>query len=355
MFPEEEKTATRHAGDSWDILGVGLANLSRPSGIEVNRTIGPIDVWEARKQIRPWVLRTPLLYSMALSKRIGCELYLKMECWQVCGSFKVRGVLNFYSHLTEEDRAKGLTAASSGNHGLALAYASKLLRKCPIKIFMAESAEAEKVGKLKLLGADVVVSGKDFNAAYDHAQAYARESKAIYVHGHSHPFIIAGHGTIGLEILEDLPDPDLIITPIGGGGLVAGLTLAVKSIAPQVRLIGVEPSAAPGAYLSLREGFAHEQVELSPSVADGLLGGFGALPFAISHDHIERVELVEEDEIIKAMKVFQQDEQLIVEGSGAVGLAALLAGKVREPGKKVVLIVTGRNIGARRFNYLMKA
>ena len=314
----------------------------------------PIMVWEARARVHPYIYRTPLLYSHALSQRTGAEVYLKMECWQVCGCFKVRGVSNFLSAITPEQFSRGLVTASSGNHGLGLAYIARLLGISPVKIFLPETGEPAKINKLKLLGAEPIIGGKDFFAAYDRAQSFLEETGLLYVHSHAHPLIIAGQGTIGLEILEDIPGVDMIVVPIGGGGLVSGIAAAVKSIAPSVRIVGVEPMAAPGAYLSLREGRFCERIELRPSIADGLMGGFSPLPFQIAHTLIERVELVEETEILEAMRSFFKEDQLFVEGSAAVGLAAMLAGKIRELNKKVVLVLTGRNINAEKFLSLMR-
>jgi len=304
---------------------------------------------QAVLRIRPFVYKTPLLYSAALSKKTGMELYLKMECWQKCGSFKVRGVANFLSQLEKGSRDLLLVTASSGNHGLALAFMSRLMGKGSVCIYVPRKADKAKIEKIKLLGAQIVCSGKDFFASLDLAMASARQKKGIYVHSHAHPHIIAGQGTIGVEILEDLPDTDLIVVPIGGGGLVAGIASAVKARIPSIRILGVEPEAAPGAYLSLREGRSIERIQLHPSLADGLLGGFSPLPFSIAGNLIESVFLVKEEEIKKAMRTFFTEEQLIVEGASAVGLAAILAGKIHEPKKKVVLVLTGRNINANNF------
>jgi threonine dehydratase len=175
----------------------------------------------------------------------------------------------------------------------------------------------------------------------------------IYVHSHSHPLVIAGQGTIGLEIIEDLPDVQTILVPIGGGGLVSGIATAVMTATSDVRIVGVEPTGAPGAYLSFRDGHCHEKIQLTPSVADGLVGTLTPLTWEISKDLIADVKLVEEEEIIHAMQVFQHDEQLMVEGAAAAGLAAILSGKIDVESKKVVLVITGRNIDADKYNKLV--
>ena len=269
------------------------------------------------------------------------------------GCFKVRGAINMVSALSSKERGLGLVTCSSGNHGTALAYAASIFGHPPTKVFLPEEADPKKVDKIKALGAEAVLHGIDFLETLREAQQYAKESGGIYVHSHSHPLIIAGQGTIGLEIIEELPDVQTILVPIGGGGLISGIAVAVKSVVPEVRIIGVEAAAAPGAYLSFRDGFCHEQVDINPSVADGLLGTLTPLTWEISHNLVEAVKLVEEDEIIQAMRVFQQDEQLMIEGSASVGLAAILSGQVDIHGQKVVLILTGRNIDAGRYNKLV--
>ena len=315
----------------------------------------PVDVWTARSRLKNLILRTPLLFSPALSRRTGCQLYMKMECWQLCGCFKIRGAINMVSALTPSERSRGLVTCSSGNHGAALAYAASIFGRPPTKVFLPKCADPNKVDKLRTLGAEAVLHGIDFLEALDEALQYAKDSGGIYVHSHSHPLIIAGQGTIGLEIMEDLPDVQMILVPIGGGGLISGIATAVKSATAQVRVIGVEATAAPGAYLSFRDGRCHERVDIRPSVADGLMGTLTPLTWEISRNLVEGVKLVEEDEIIQAMRVFQQDEQLMVEGSASVGLAAILSGKIDVQGQKVVLVLTGRNIDARKYNKLVNS
>jgi threonine dehydratase len=323
------------------------------SAVTEGQPFGISDVWRARARLVGRVLRTPLLFSRSLSDRAGCRLYLKMECWQLCGCFKVRGAINMVSALTAEERGCGLVTCSSGNHGTALAYAASIFGQAKARVFLPTTADASKVSKLKALGAEAVLCGADFLETLDEAQRYARDSGATYVHSHSHPLVIAGQGTIGLEIMEDLPDVQAILVPVGGGGLISGIATAVKSAAPQVRIVGVEPTAAPGAYLSFRDGHCHERVEIQPSVADGLLGTLTPLTWEIARHVVERVILVEEAEIILAMRVFQQEEQLMLEGSACVGLAAILAGKVDVQGQKVALVLTGRNIAAQPYNRLV--
>src|SRR5512137_2077850 len=194
----------------------------------------PAEIWLARARLKHLILRTPLLFSPALSRRTGAQIYLKMECWQVCGSFKVRGAINMVAALTAEQRGRGLVTASSGNHGIALAYAASLFGHPPTTIFLPEYADKTKLSKLEALGARIVLHGADFLQAFDRANDYATEVGATFVHSHAHPLVIGGQGTIGLEIMEDLPDPDIVLVPSGGGGIVSGISTAVKAANPRV-------------------------------------------------------------------------------------------------------------------------
>ncbi len=315
----------------------------------------PREIWKSRQRIQQHIHRTPLVYSDSLSKLTGSEVYIKPECWQRCGCFKVRGAVSHVSSLSKEQLSKGLVTASSGNHALAVAFASTLFGKPPTRIYVPEDADPAKVKRIMEWEPELVYHGNSFFEAYKEARRYEKETGAVFVHSHGDPMVIAGQGTIGLEVMEDLPDVDSIIIPIGGGGLVSGISTAAKTINPDVRIIGVEPSAAPGAYTSLRDGVAHEEIEIEDSIADGLLGGFGSLPFQICSKTVDETHLVEDSEIIEAMKAFQQEEQLMVEAASSVGLAALMSGKVEAKGEKVVLIVTSRNVGADKYNALVNS
>jgi len=316
--------------------------------------LGTADIWSARRRIKPFVNRTPLLYSLTLSQRLNCSVYLKMECWQLCGCFKVRGAINAVSSLSDEQKKKGLVTASSGNHAIAVAYAASLFGNPATTIFLPENADASRVEKLRLLGAALELHGFTYLEAYDHAREFAEKTGAVYIHSHADPHIIAGQGTIGLEIIEDLPDVEAILVPIGGGGLISGIATAVKSASPSTLIYGVEPSAAPSAYMSFKGGVCYERIETKPSIADGLLGGIGRLPFDLMRTRVERVELVEDDEIAQAMAVLQQDEQLMVEAASCVGLAAVLSHKIDLQGKKIVFVITSRNIAASKYNQIIK-
>ncbi len=322
---------------------------------DLGEVFDPREIWYARNRIMEHVYRTPLVYSDSLSKLTGSEIYLKPECWQRCGCFKVRGAVSHVSSLSKEKLSKGLVTASSGNHALAVAFASTLFGKPPTRIYVPENPDPAKVKRIMEWDPELVYHGNSFFEAYTEARRYEKKTGATFVHSHGDPLVIAGQGTIGLEVMEDLPDVDSIIIPIGGGGLISGISTATKTINDELRIIGVEPTAAPGAYTSLRDGVAHEEIEIEESIADGLLGGFGSLPFQICSKIVDETHLVTDAEIIEAMKAFQREEQLMVEAASSVGLAALMTGKVKAKREKVVLIVTSRNISAERYNQLINS
>jgi threonine dehydratase len=321
--------------------------------LDLGDVFDPSEIWSAHNRIKQYIHRTPLFFSDSLSKLTGSMIYIKPECWQKCGCFKVRGAISHISSLTEEEKNRGLVTASSGNHALAVAYASTLFGKPPTRIYVPENADPAKVKKIMQWEPDLVYHGDSFFDAYKEARRYTEENDATFVHSHGDLRVIAGQGTIGLEVLEDLPEVNAIIVPIGGGGLISGISVAAKTISDSVRIIGVEPSAAPGAYTSLRDGVAHEEIEIGDSIADGLLGGFGSLPFQICSKTVDEIHLVDDSEIIEAMKAFQREEQLMVEAASSVGLAALMTGKAQVEGEKVVLVVTSRNIDAAKYNQLI--
>lgn len=322
---------------------------------DLSDVFDPREIWKARKRIQDHIHRTPLVYSDSLSKQTGSEVYIKPECWQHCGCFKVRGAVNHVSSLSKEQLERGLVTASSGNHALAVAFASTLFGKPPTRIYVPEDADPAKVKRIMEWEPELVYHGNGFFEAYKEAKRHEKETGATFVHSHGDPMVIAGQGTIGLEVLEDLPDVESIIIPVGGGGLISGISTAAKTINEDIRIIGVEPNAAPGAYTSLRDGVAHEEIEIEDSIADGLLGGFGVLPFQICSQTVDETHLVTDSEIIEAMKLFQREEQLMVEAASSVGLAALMTGKVEAKGEKVVLIVTSRNIAADKYNQLVNS
>ncbi len=302
------------------------------------------DLQAARKTVSPHVWRTPLLLSDALSRRSCGEVWLKAECWQRTGSFKIRGALHRLATLSSAERAREIVTASAGNHGLGVAAASRALGLPPPTIFVPETAPATKLRRLAASGCDLHRAGADYDAAHALALVYAQERGALYLSAYDDPAVIAGQGTVGLEILEDLPGADLLLVPVGGGGLIAGIAVAAKALRPDVRVLGVQPEASPAAYLSLRDGCAYEAYAAGPTLCDGLAGGFGRLPFEIARHLVEEVLVVPEEGVREAVGWLAAEEQLVVEASGAIAIAPLLLSQLDVRDQVVVAVLTGRNL-----------
>ena len=301
----------------------------------------------ARERIASAVYRSPCPYSLSLSKLCGAEIFCKLDHLQMTGSFKERGARNKLVQLSGEQKKAGVIAASAGNHALALAYHGELLQ-IPVTVVMPRFAPLIKVSNCRGFGATVVLHGETYDAARQHAAALVKERHLTYVPGFDDPEIIAGQGTLGLEVLEDLPEVDAILVPVGGGGLIAGIAVAAKAIKPSVQIIGVEPVNAPALSVSLEKG-ALTRVDTRPTLADGLgVAEVGQLCFDLARKLVDRVVLVDEIAIAKAVLRLLELEKMVVEGAGAVGLAAMMnrqsLGLVELEGKKVVLVLCGGNI-----------
>ena len=304
------------------------------------------DILVARQIIVPHIYSTPLRYSYALSEKVGAEVYLKPENLQRTGSFKVRGALNKVFHLSAAEKAQGTVAASSGNFAVGAAYATHVAGDVPLCLFMAETTPRSKLDKLRSYQVEIVLTGEDYEDAHEASVAYQQEHNKVYLHTYDDPLVMAGQGTIGIEIMEDLPDADVILIPIGGGGLISGIAVAAKSINPDIHIVGAQVSASPSAQLSLQQGRAIEHYKSAPTMAEGLAGGFGLLPFQTAAHLLDEVVLLDEDELAAGIYAMLTKEQLVIEASGIVGVSALLSGKVDVQGKKVAVVLSGGNIDA---------
>lgn len=312
---------------------------SRELGVQTDPDAFLRSITAAEERIRGVASRTPLVEAPALSRICGRQVYLKLECYQPIRVFKIRGAFNKVSQVS----SAGVVAASSGNHGIAVAYSARRLgKKCTVVV--PETAVPEKVSAIMELGADVVKFGR-FS---DEREARARElagKLGEFVHPFNDPEVIAGQGTCGLEIVEQLDDFDSVVVPVGGGGLISGIAVAVKTAKPSARVLGVEPVGASKLGPSIEKG---ERVVLqSPkSIADGLLpNSVGELPFELCRGRVDGMVVVTDDEIIRAVKLLLQQAHVVAEPSGAAPLAALLAGhNVDQLGERVVLVVSGGNI-----------
>ncbi|MFN8515063.1 MAG: threonine/serine dehydratase [Chloroflexia bacterium] len=305
------------------------------------------DVFLAARRIGPHVLGTPLERSAVLSAELGCEVWLKLECQQRTGSFKLRGALNRLLTLSAEERARGVLTCSAGNHGLGVTEAARLTG-IRATIVVPENASPAKVEALRRAGVELLLVGADYDAAEARAPGIAAERGLTFVSPYDDPFVIAGAGTVGLEVLRDLPEVGTILVPVGGGGLASGIGVAAKGINPGVRVVGVQSEASQPMVAALTAGEL-VWVECGDSLADGLAGNIapGSITFPLVRDHLDEVVTVSEAGIAAAMRAFVDRHHLIVEGSGAVGLAALQAGRVRGLPEPVVLIVSGGNVATR--------
>lgn len=297
----------------------------------------------ARERMKGIIHITPLDYSKTFSTLSQNDVFLKLENMQKTGSFKVRGAYNKVFSLSDEELKKGVIAASAGNHAQGVAYASQNLN-VPCTIVMPKGAPISKVQATMGYGAKVVQKGKNFDESLAYAIQLQEETKATFIHAFDDEAIIAGQGTVGLEIVEQLPDVDAIIVPIGGGGLIAGIALAVKEKNPNVKIYGVQAKACP----SMKKSIINNKpiaVEATPTMADGIaVGKPGSITFDIVHKYVEDILLVDEMEIARTMLMLLERNKLMVEGSGAASLAALLYNKIPMTNKKVVPVLSGGNV-----------
>lgn len=308
---------------------------------------GPVtfaDIVAARKRIRAGVYCSPCPESVPLSELTGSRIHCKLDYLQRTGSFKERGARNALAQLDDKARAAGVVAASAGNHALALAYHGQQLG-IGVTVVMPRFAPLIKVTTCRTLGASVHLHGNTFSEARERANALAAEHNLTYVHGYDDPAIIAGQGTVGLEVLEQVEDVEAVVVPVGGGGLIAGVSVAIKHQRPDVQVIGVESAAAPSFTASLAEGRA-TSVEAHPTLADGLaVGRMGELAFETARAHVDRVVAVAEQPLALAILRLAEQEKSVVEGAGAAPLAALLSEQLPElRGRRVVLLLAGGNI-----------
>jgi threonine dehydratase len=302
------------------------------------------DIERAREVIRASVLVTPLLHSQTFSTMTGANVYLKPENLQKAGSFKVRGATYKISRLSAEERTRGVIATSMGNHAQAVAIAAHALGVSST-IVMPEQAPLVKVTATRGYGAQVILHGTTFEDAYVYARTLQTETGATFIHSFDDPDLIAGQGTLGLEILEQVPTVDAIIVPVGGGGLIAGIALAVKALRPEVQVIGVQAAGADAVKRSLESDQIVTLHHLD-TIADGIrINSPGKLPFAILRSHLDQIVTVDDKEIMSALLLLLERCKLQVEGAGSVGLAALLhPGLLNLAGKNVVLLLSGGNI-----------
>ena len=302
------------------------------------------DIVKAHEMMDGIVRKTPLQYSNTFSRLAGTGMYLKLECLQLTGSFKVRGALAKIGRLTEKQAGHGVIAASAGNHAQGVAFASAR-KNVSCTIVMPKNASPAKVAATKSYGATVVQQGYNYDEAWEATQEIAKREGRTIIHAFDDPDVIAGQGTVGLELLEDMPDLDRIYLPLGGGGLAAGVATAVKAKKPKVKIIGVESKAFPAMKESVKKG-SLQSVKAGYTIADGIsVKSPGRLTFEIVEKHLDDIVLVDDTAIVKTMFLLMERAKLVVEPAGAASLAYLLANRHRAGrSERVVSILSGGNV-----------
>ncbi|MBD9508894.1 threonine/serine dehydratase [Ensifer sp. ENS10] len=301
------------------------------------------DIREAQERLKPHIRHTPLLRADKIEKAAGCELYLKPETLQITGAFKIRGALNKALSLSREEIANGIIATSSGNHAQGLAYAARMLDVKAILVLPVTTPKI-KIENTKALGAEVILFDGDTAARWKRVYEIAAENKYAAVHAFEDPIVMAGQGTIGCEILQDLDDVDTVIVPIGGGGLISGIATAIKETKPSVRVIGAEPALTPK-YFHSRINKERTSLPLKNTIADGLrISVPGQNPYPIIEKYVDEIVLVEDEHIIAGMRALAKDAKLIAEPAASIGVGALLAGSIDvKPDEKVCAVLSGGN------------
>jgi len=309
-------------------------------------TVKLADIYEARNILKNIIIPTPVLPDEKLSQQIGAKAFLKAECLQRSGSFKVRGAYNKISRLSEEEKKRGVVTGSAGNHAQAVALAARLLN-ISSTIVLPERAPLTKVMATKAQGAEVILKGATFDEAVAYSRELEKERGLTYVHAFDDELVIAGQGTIGCEIAEDLPSASVVVIPIGGGGIISGIAIAVKELIKGVRVIGVQAANVAPVNESLKEGHPVE-VGFQPTIADGIaVKRPGTITLPIINDLVDQVVEVSEDEITAGIAHCVQNTRLVVEGAGAAGVAALLARKIDlAETDTVCAVLAGGNIDA---------
>ena len=301
------------------------------------------DILQARKHLQGIIWETPLEKSGVLCDRTEMAVYLKAECLQRTGSFKLRGAYHKIASLGSQEKAKGIVTSSAGNHAQGVGGAATRFN-IPGRIYVPEIIPRNKLAAIQRYRVEVVIEGKLYDEAHAAAVADAKKSGRVYIPSYDDPLIMAGHGTLGLEMLDEIADLDAVIVPVGGGGLIAGVATAAKTINPAIQVIGCQSTASCAMARSLEENRVYTTFPSKATIAEGLEGGISEITFELGRHLIDRMVLVEEDEIRSAIRFLLENHRLVVEGAGAVGVAALLHNRWSGAECKVGVVLSGGNL-----------
>lgn len=312
------------------------------------------EVKAAYERISPYVRKTPLEQSFYLGDGQR-NYFFKLESFQRAKSFKIRGALNKMLTLTPEEIQRGVATISSGNHGSSVSYAASLLGIKNTKVIVPETTPQSKIDKIQYFGADVLLMGKGYDEAHALGMEYIRQHGMTYIDAYyDDPYIYGGQGTIGIEILEQNPDIDTIVVPIGGGGLITGIAVAAKAIKPGIRVVGVQTEKCPAMIKSYEDGVFYEEYPCEDSICDALIGGVGALSYQMVKDYVDDLIAVSEDTIGKAVSFMAREEKFIVETGSCTTVAAVMDFRERIGGKNIALVLSGGNIDGKILLSLME-
>lgn len=302
------------------------------------------DFLTAREHIAPHIHRTPVIRSETLSQRTGFDVCLKAELFQKAGSYKVRGPLNVLAHLSPEARARGLITSSAGNHAQGVARAARAFGVSAV-VVMSHAAKEAKIAATKAYGAEVILHGQVWDDAFAHSIEIMNERGLTYIHPFDDPLLIAGQGGVGLEFIEDVPNLDVVVIPIGGGGLISGCAMAIKALNPNVRIIGVEAAGSPGMKRSVEAGRVVTLDTIGPMIDGLVVRRVGDYTLEVVRRFVDDIVLVDEADIYDAVVWIMQRLKLVVEGAAAAPVAALLNGQISAPpGARVGCVLSGGNL-----------
>ena len=299
-------------------------------------------IQRAASVIDPYILKTPLRPSGYFSEASGFDVYMKLENWQPTGSFKIRGALHFAQTLSARERIQGVVAWSAGNHGLGVAYAAKIF-DMPATIFVPAKTPRSKIEKFRFYPVELSFA-PTYEDCEKQGRAFAMKENVTVIHPYDDWRTVAGQGTVGLEIRQAMPELDAVLVPVGGGGLISGICIALKTLDPDIRIIGVQSANSPALSASLREKHCYEEYPVEHSIAEGLAGGIGKIVYELAPRYVDEIINVDEETIKKTVLQLLEQEQLVVEASGAVTMAALEQVESVPHGSRVAVVISGGNL-----------